>query len=79
MIMKKIKLFDVVKTLIDKDFICPTEHIGKDSTGTVVEICESQGKVGYIIEIDGEIYDFLENEIEVIEQFKNGGAHNDQN
>ncbi len=75
--MKKIKLFDIVKTLVDKDFICPTEHVKKDSIGTVVDICENQSKVGYIVEIDGEIYDFLENEIEVIEQFKIYSAHND--
>ncbi len=38
--MKKIKLFDVVKTLVDKNFICPTKHVKKDSIGTVVETCE---------------------------------------
>lgn len=75
--MKKIKLFDIVRTLVDKDFICPSEHVKKDSIGTVVEICENHGKVGYIVEIDGEIYDFLENEIEVIEHFNGGESLND--
>ena len=64
--MGKFKLYDVARVIKDKDFICPVEHVKKGSEGTIVEICEDKGTVGYIVEIDNEVYDFLENEIEAI-------------
>lgn len=67
--MKKINLYDVVKVLKDKDFICPREHVKKDSIGTVVDVCKKDNKTGYIVEIGDEVYDFEEDEIEVVESF----------
>ncbi len=68
--MKNIKLYDVVKVLVDKNFICPVEHVKKGSIGTIVDICKKNNKTGYIVELDDEVYDFEENEIEVIESNK---------
>ena len=68
--MKNIKLYDVVKVLVDKNFICPVEHVKKGSIGTIVDICKKSNKTGYIVELDDEVYDFEENEIEVIESNK---------
>ena len=68
--MKNIKLYDVVKVLVDKNFICPVEHVKKGFIGTVVDICKKNDKTGYIVEIDNDVYDFEEDEIEVIEAFK---------
>lgn len=65
--MKNIELFDVVETLVDKKFICPVEYVKKGSIGTVVEICKNGNKVGYIAEINNEVYDFVEEEIEVVQ------------
>lgn len=64
--MEKFKLYDVVRVIKDKDFICPVERVKKGSEGTIVEICEDKGTIGYIVEIDNEVYDFLEDEIEII-------------
>ena len=64
--MGKFKLYDVVRVIKDKDFICPVERVKSGTEGTIVEICEDKGTIGYIVEIDNEVYDFLENEIEVI-------------
>ncbi len=64
--MKNITLYDVVKVLVDKTFICPVEHVKKGSVGTVVDISKKNDKTGYIVEIDDEVYDFEEDEIEVI-------------
>lgn len=65
--MEKFKLYDVVRVIKDKDFICPVERVKKGSEGTIVEICEDKGTIGYIVEIDNEVYDFLEDEIEIID------------
>ena len=65
--MKNIKLYDVVKVLVDKNFICPVERVKKGSIGSVVDISKKNDKTGYIVEIDDEVYDFEEDEIEVIE------------
>ncbi len=64
--MGKFKLYDEVRVTKDKDFIRPVERVKKGSEGTIVEICEDEGTIGYLVEIDNEVYDFLENEIEVI-------------
>ena len=66
--MGKFKLYDEVRVIKDKDFICPVEHVKKGLEGTIVEICEDKGTIGYIVEINNDVYDFLENEIEVIGQ-----------
>ena len=65
--MGKFKLYDAVRVIEDKDFICPVECVKKGSEGTIVEICEGKGTIGYIVEIDNEVYDFLEDEIEIID------------
>ncbi len=65
--MEKFKLYDVVRVIKDKDFICPVERVKKGSEGTIVEICEDKGTTGYIVEIDNEVYDFLEDEIEIVD------------
>lgn len=64
--MKNIKINDIVKTLKDKDFFCPVEHIKKGSIGSVVDIIKKGDLTGYIVEIDYEVYDFQADEIEVI-------------
>jgi len=64
--MKNIKLYDTVRVLEDKKLICPVEKVKKDSIGTVVEICVKNNKTGYIVEINNEIFDFVESEIEVV-------------
>ncbi len=64
--MEKFKLYDAVRVIKNKDFICPAEHMKKGSEGTIVEICEDKGTVSYLVEIDNDVYDFLENEIEAI-------------
>ena len=64
--MGKFKLYDVVRVIKDKDFICPVERVKKGAEGTIVEICEDEGTIGYIVEIGNEVYDFLEDEIEAI-------------
>ena len=64
--MGKFKLYDVVRVIKDKDFICPVERVKKGSEGTIVDICEDKGTIGYIVEIDNEVYDFLGDEIEII-------------
>ena len=56
--MEKFKLYDVVRIIKDKDFICPAEHV-KGSEGTIVEICEDKGTVGYIVEIDNDVFVFF--------------------
>lgn len=61
----KFKLYDVVRIIEDKDFICPVEHMKKGSEGTIVEICEDEEVVSYIVEIGNEVYDSLE-EIEAV-------------
>ena len=64
--MKNIKINDIVIILKDKDFICPIEHVKKGSLGRVCEVIAKDDSVGYIVEIDYDIYDFREDEIEVI-------------
>lgn len=64
--MGKFKLYDVVRVIKDKDFIYPVERVKKGSEGTIVEICEAKGTIGYLVEINNEVYDFLEDEIEII-------------
>ena len=46
--------------------MCPVEHIKKDSIGSVVDIIKKGDSTGYIVEINYEVYDFQEDEIEVI-------------
>ena len=64
--MKNIKINDIVIILKDKDFICPIEHVKKSSLGRVCEVIAKDDSVGNIVEIDYDIYDFGEDEIEVI-------------
>lgn len=64
--MKNIKINDIVIVLKDKDFICPVEHVKKGSLGRVCEVITKDDSAGYIVEIDYDIYDFEEDEIEVI-------------
>lgn len=64
--MKNIKINDIVKILKDKDFICPAEHVKKGSLGRVCEIIKQDDSVGYLVEIDYDIFDFEEDEIEVL-------------
>ena len=64
--MKNIKLYDYVIVLKDKDFITPTLHVKKGSIGSVVYIVNENNQVGYIVEIDNQVYGFEEDEIEVI-------------
>ena len=66
--MEKFKLYDEVRVIKDKDFIYPVEHVKKGAEGTIVLICEKKGKIGYLVEIDSEVYDFKDDEIEVIGQ-----------
>ncbi len=65
--MEKSKLHDVVRIIKDKDFICPAERVKKGSEGTIAEICEDKGTAGYIVEIDNDVFDFLEDEIEAVD------------
>lgn len=64
--MKKFELYDIVKLIKDKDFVCPREHVIKGSTGRIVDICKKGDKIGYIVEINDNVYDFFEDEIELI-------------
>jgi hypothetical protein len=66
--MEKFKLYDEVRAIKDKDFICPVERVKKGAEGTIVLICEKKGKIGYLVEINNEVYDFKDDEIEVIGQ-----------
>ena len=54
--MKNIKLYDYVIILKDKDFITPTLHVKKGSIGSVVYIVNENNQVGYIVEIDNQVY-----------------------
>ena len=62
--MGKFKMYDAVRATKDKDFIHPVEHVEKSSEGTIFLICEAKGTIGYLVEIDNEVYDFKEDEIE---------------
>ena len=64
--MKNIKINDTVIVLKDTDFICPVEHVKKDTIGSVVDIIKKGDSTGYVVEINYEIYVFEEDEIEVI-------------
>ncbi len=64
--MKNIEINDIVIVLKDKDFTCPVQHVKKGSKGRVCEVIEKNNKIGYIVEIDFDIFDFKEGEIEVI-------------
>ena len=64
--MKNININDTVRILKDKDFVCPVEHVKKDSIGSVVDIIKKGDSTGYIVEVNYEVYDFQEDEIEII-------------
>ncbi len=65
--MEEFKLYDVARIIKDKDFICTAERVKKGSEGTIAEICEDKGTAGYIVEIDNDVFDFLEDEIEAVD------------
>ncbi len=64
--MQKLKLYGNVKLIEDKDFICPKERVIKGTVGKIVDICKKGDKMGYIVEINDNVYDFFEDEIELI-------------
>ncbi len=64
--MKNIKINDIVIVLKDKNFICPVQHVKKDSIGRVCEVIKEGNSVGYLVEIDDDVFDFEDDEIEVI-------------
>ncbi len=64
--MKNIKINDIVIVLKDKDFTCPVQHVIKGSKGRVCEVIEKNNKIGYIVEIDYDVFDFEEDEIDII-------------
>ena len=64
--MQKLNLYDNVKLMKDKDFICPKERVIKGSVGKIVDICKKGDKTGYIVEINDNVYDFFGDEIELV-------------
>ncbi len=64
--MKNIKVNDIIIVLKDKDFICPVQHVKKGIIGRVCDVIEENNEVGYIVEIDYDIFDFEEDEIDII-------------
>ena len=62
-----IKQFSYVEIKEDKNFITPKRQVKKGSRGYVVDIAtNSLGKIGYLVEIDNKIFDFVESELIVI-------------
>lgn len=62
-----IKEFDYVVVVADKTFLSPKCIVRKGSTGIVTDILkDDKGNIGFLVEIDNEVYDFEENEIEVV-------------
>ena len=62
-----IKDFSFVEVKQDKSFITPKRFVKKGSKGYVVDIVKnSKGSIGYLVEIDNEVYDFKEEELQII-------------
>ena len=62
-----IKEFSFVEVKEDKNFDTPKCVVKKGSKGYVVDIVKnSKGSIGYLVEIDNEVYDFKEEELQII-------------
>ncbi len=62
-----INQFAFVKTKNDKTFITPKRFVKGGSYGYVVDILSNQNKTEFLVEIDNEIYEYIESELEVVE------------
>jgi len=62
-----IKEFSYVEVKNDKKFTTPSREVKKGSRGYVVDVVKnSRGEIGYLVEIDNKIFDFIECELIVI-------------
>jgi len=62
-----IKEFSYVEVKNDKKFITPYREVKKGSRGYVVDVVKNnKGEIGYLVEIDSKIFDFVECELIVI-------------
>ncbi len=65
--MVMIKEFLFVEVNQDKSFIIPKRLVEKGSKGYVVDIVTNfKGHIRYLVEIDNNVYDFKEEEFQVI-------------
>jgi len=62
-----IKDFTYVEVKIDKRFTTPNREVKKGSRGYVVDVVKNQkGQIGYLVEIDNKVFDFVESELIII-------------